>query len=116
MLNLPRFLDDAKAFDIVRKLRWPSGVLCPDCGSSQIAQQGFRDQQVHWQHYACLKCKRHFDDLSGTIFEGHPPLRNWLLCLHGMTLNLSDLQIAAELELNIDDVQFMVNQLRGAWW
>lgn len=52
-------------------------------------------------------------DLSGTVFEGHRQgLKTWLLCLYLMGFNLSNRQIAAELDLNEDDVQVMASQLR----
>jgi hypothetical protein len=58
-------------------------------------------------------CQRQFDDLSGTIFEGHrQPLKTWVMCLYFMGLNLSNSQISAELDLNPDDVQVMATQLR----
>ena len=47
------------------------------------------------------------------MFEGHhQPLRVWVLCLYFMGLNLSNQQIAAELDLNKDVVQDMTTQLR----
>ena len=69
--------------------------------------------QDHRQRYACRACNHQFDDLTGTIFEGHhQPLRVWVLCLYFMGLNLSNEQIAAELELDADTVQVMATQLR----
>ena len=48
-----------------------------------------------------------------TVFEGHhQPLSAWILCPYFMGLNLSNNQIAQELELNVDDVQNMARQLR----
>ena len=65
------------------------------------------------QRYHCKGCNVYFDDLTGTIFEGHhQPLRVWVLCLYFMGLNLSNEQIAAELELDADTVQGMATQLR----
>jgi transposase-like protein len=61
----------------------------------------------------CRACGRQFDDLTGTILEGHhQPLRTWVLCLYFMGLNLSNQQIAAELELHPDDVHDMTTHLR----
>jgi hypothetical protein len=58
-------------------------------------------------------CGQQFDDLSGTIFEGHQrPLRVWVLCLYFTGLNLSNEQIVAELSLSVSDVQAMTSQLR----
>jgi transposase-like protein len=71
------------------------------------------NHQAYRQRYSCQACQRQFDDLSGTIFEGHhQPLRTWILCLYLMGLNLSNQQIAAELDLNEADVQIMATQLR----
>lgn len=51
--------------------------------------------------------------MSGTISAGHhQPLRTWLLCLYMMGLNLSNQQIAQELDLDPDDAQEMTAQLR----
>ena len=63
--------------------------------------------------YECRSCGRRFDDLTHTIFAGHhQPLRVWILCLYFMGLNLSNEQIAQELDLNPDDAQRMTTQLR----
>jgi hypothetical protein len=52
--------------------------------------------------------------LSGTVLAGHhQPLRIWVLCLYFMGLNLSNRQIARELDLAISDVQAMTEQLRS---
>ena len=51
--------------------------------------------------------------MSGTIFEGHhQPLRLWMLCLYFQGLDLSNEQIAAELEVDVNTVQGMAAQLR----
>ncbi len=39
-------------------------------------------------------------------------MRVWVLCLYFMGLNLSNLQIAKEMDLNASDVQIMTSQLR----
>ena len=113
MLNIQELIDDKKCYSTVRELRWPNGVKCPHCGSTHIIKRGFHTKQIHRQRYRCKACWTGFDDLSGTIFEGHhQPLKVWVLCLYFMGLNLSNRQIAAELELNKDDVQQMTSQLR----
>jgi len=61
----------------------------------------------------CKDCGAHFDDLTDTIFGSHhQPLRVWILCLYLMGLNLSNRQIAQELDLDEDDVQVITSQLR----
>ncbi len=63
--------------------------------------------------YECRACGRRFDDLTGTIFAGHHrPPRTWVLVLYLMGLNLSNEQIARELDLDPDDAQKMTTRLR----
>lgn len=113
MINIQSLIDDAKCYETVRELRWAEGVRCPHCGSAEMSKRGRDERQKDRQRYECRTCQRQFDDLSGTIFEGHhQPLRVWVLCLYFMGLNLSNQQIAAELDLNKDDVQAMTTQLR----
>ena len=59
----------------------------------------------------CVPCFA--EELPGTVFAGHhQPLSVWMLCLYFMGLNLSNRQIAAELELNEDSIQEMTSILR----
>lgn len=113
MLNIQNLIDDFKCFETVRSMRWPDGVSCPHCASTQVIRKGHDDTQPARQRYACSACQRRFDDLTGTIFAGHhQPLRVWILCLYFMGLNLSNEQISQELDLNSDDAQKMTSQLR----
>ena len=113
MFNLQDLIDDAKCYAEIRKLRWPDGVRCPKCGSSQVIKRGFDDTEPARQRYECTAWHTRFDDLTDTIFAGHhQPLRVWVLCLYFMGLNLSNQQIAQELGLNKNDVQQMTTQLR----
>ncbi len=114
MLNIQELIDDARCYAEVRKLRWPEGIRCPKCNSSEITKRGKHNRQKQRQRYWCHSCQKGFDDLTGSIFEGHhQPLKVWILCLYFMGLNLSNQQIAQELGLNKDDVQQMTTQLRS---
>ena len=103
LVNLSALLDDAKCFALVRQHRWPEGVRCPGCGSEAVIRNGCDDTQPHRQRYRCRckACAGRFDDLTGTALAGHhQPLRVWVVCLSFMGLNLSNRQIALELELS----------------
>jgi transposase-like protein len=114
MINIQQLIDDAKCYESVRELRWPDGITCPHCNSREVIKRGHDERQAHRQRYACQSCGRQFDDLSGTIFEGHhQPLRVWVLCLYFMGLNLSNQQIGAELNVDRDAVHDMTTQLRA---
>src|SRR6201985_1304303 len=113
MVNLSGLLDEAKCFELVRQHRWPDGVRCPGCDSATVVRNGHDDGQRHRQRYLCKACDGRLDDLTGTVLAGHhQPLRLWVLCLYLMGLNLSNRQIARELELSGPDVQTMTDQLR----
>jgi transposase-like protein len=113
LVNLSSLIDDAKCYALVRQHRWPDCIRCPHCNGAAVARDGRDDTQPHRQRYRCTGCSRRFDDLAGTILAGHhQPLRVWVLCLYFMGLNLSNRQIAQELNLAVSDVQAMTEQLR----
>ena len=113
-LTLLPLIDDQKCFESVRKLRWPDAVTCPHCESPQVTKRGLDETQQFRQRDHCGGCERDFDDLTNTIFAGHhQPLRVWLLCLYFLGLNLSNWQIARELDLEEDSPpRRMATQLR----
>ena len=112
-IHLKHLIDDRKCYETIRQLRWPNGPKCPACDSRDVKKRGFHSRQAYRQRYVCAACRQQFDDLTDTIFEGHhQPLRTWILCLYLMGLNLSNEQIAQELDLSSGDVQAMTSQLR----
>src|SRR6266581_1487478 len=113
MLNIQTLIDDAKCYETVRHMRWPDGVTCPRCQGPEVTKPGREETDPSRQRDHGKRCERSFDDLTETIFAGHhQPLRVWILCLYFMGLNLSNQQIAHELDLNKDDVHQMTTQLR----
>ena len=113
VVNILGIVDDAKCYEVVRQLRWPDGVRCPHCDAAHVVKQGRDETQPVRQRYECRSCGRRFDDLTGTVFAGHhQPLRTWILVLYFMGLNLTNEQIAHELDLDPDGAQRMTTQLR----
>jgi len=109
ILNL---LCPVKCFEAIRQIRWPNGVECVKCGSLEIKKNGKHNSQPERQKYECT-CGCHFDDLTGTIFEGrHQPITVWILAIYFMGLNVSNSQIAKELDLNISDAHNMATAIR----
>src|SRR5712691_2036336 len=112
-VNIKNLIDDVQCYQTVRELRWPDGVVCPSCESKYVIKRGFDDTESARQRYACTDCHTRFDDLTDTIFAGHhQPLKVWVLCLYFMGLNLSNEQIARELDVDDSDVHQMTTQLR----
>lgn len=106
-------MSDEQCFDQLREMRWPEGRQCPFCDSRRVIRRGFDDQHPGKQRYQCKACSRRFDDLTGTIFaSSRHPLKVWMLVVYFMGLNLSNHQIAKELDLNKDDVHRMTTSIR----
>src|SRR3954454_18448529 len=114
LVNLSLLIDDAKCHELIRQHRWPDGIRCPRCGSTSVARHGRDDTLPYRPGCRCSACGGRFDDLTGTALAGHhQPLRVWVLCLYLMGLNLSNRQIAQELDLSQPDVQLMTERLRA---
>jgi transposase-like protein len=112
-VNIKNLIDDVQCYQTVRELRWPQGVECPSCQSTQAIMRGFDDTESARQRYECTDCHTRFDDLTDPIFAGHhQPLKVWILWLYFMGLNLSNDQIAHELGVNRSDMYQMTTQLR----
>ena len=104
MCRLNNLIDERKCYEEVRRIRWPNGVRCPGCTSNKINKRGRNHRQQECRRYTCKNCGKRFDDLTGTIFMGrHQPLSVWFAYLYMMGLNLSNRQIAEELNLNESD-------------
>lgn len=113
-INIRHLLDDARCYEVIRKMRWPEGEKCPHCGGSNVIKRGKDDTQQHRQRYECRSCKKRFDDLTNTVLAGHhQPLKVWIIFLYFMGLNLSTEQIARELELSSGDAHYMAGVLRS---
>ena len=112
-VNIKHLIDNGQCYQTVRELRWPDGITCPSCASTHVIKRSCDDTEFARQRYECTACHTRFDDLADTIFAGHhQPLKVWVLCLSFMGLNVSNEQIAKELDVNLSDVQQMTTQLR----
>jgi transposase-like protein len=112
-VNILGITDDARCYEIVRPLRWPDGPRCPRSDSAHRVKQGRDETEPQWRRYECRSGDRCFEDLTDTSFAGHDqPLRDWVLVLSFLGLNLSNEQIARELDLDREDAQRMKTALR----
>jgi transposase-like protein len=109
LIKLTTLLDEAKCYEIIRQLRWPDGVVCLHCRGTAVVRNGHDDRERSRQRYLCRTCQYRFDDLTGTVLAGHhQPVSTWILSSYFMGVNLSNRQIAHELDLCESDVQAMV--------
>ena len=114
-INIEDLIDEEKCYETVRKIRWPEEISCPHCTSIEIIKNGYTDEKKVQQRYICKSCHSNFDDLTNTIFSNHhQPLSKWILSLYFMGLNLSNNQIAKELDIDTSVCQNMTTVLREA--
>ena len=112
-VNITKLIDDVQCYQTVRALRWPDGITCPACQSTQVIKRGCDDTESARQRYEHTDCHKRFDGLTDTIFAGHhQPRKVWVLCLYFMGLNISNEQIAHELSLHESDAYQMTTELR----
>jgi transposase-like protein len=73
------FSTEARCIEFLRRLRWPEGFRCPNCGGSnaRLTGRGLLRQAV---------CQRQTSVTAGTLFEGtRKPVRTWFQAMWHVT-------------------------------
>jgi transposase-like protein len=86
MTNLtdPIYNDEEAARAYFEGIRWPSGRVCPHCGTvdNSVLLKG---KSTRPGVYKCRDCRKPFSATIGTVYErSHIPLHKWLLATHLM--------------------------------
>ena len=114
-IRIHELLDEEKTAIAIRTMRWSGGVYCTRCNSKNVKKNGTSNRSPLLQRYKCNGCKKRFDDLTGIIFSGsHHSVCVWITLIYFVGLNLSNLQIAAELDLTEKVAQDMATSVRTA--
>lgn len=72
---LDRFATDEACLEYLCQIRWPGGVLCPQCGS----RDGWPTERGTW---FCGGCRRQTSPTAGTILHDlRTPIRKWFLAV-----------------------------------
>ncbi|MGE3318835.1 MAG: transposase [Candidatus Berkiella sp.] len=102
-------LGEKEVFKTLKMLRWPQGVTCPRCHSSNIVRRDPPPDASDQRHfYVCLNCKgdgspSDFDDFTGLPIGSIHALRQWILCWYLIGF-CSVHQIAKVLGLSVQQV------------
>ena len=108
------FSDPNTCREFMVALRWPEGVNCPHCGSTEVT---FMEKRGIWQ---CKQreCRKQFSVKVGTIFEDSPiSLQKWLpaLWLIGNAKNgISSYEVSRALGVTQKTAWFMLHRIRLA--
>jgi len=116
-----RKLTEDEAREMLEAIRWPDGVVCPHCGSTEahkLAPQGGTKTHVRLGVYFCGACRKQFTVMVGTIFEGsHIKIANWLMALFLMCSSkkgISAHQLHRTLGITYKSAWFMAHRIREA--
>ena len=114
MSGILSLMSEGQCYDKLREKRWScQGPQCPRCDSNNCTVIAKATEDDPNQKYGCDDCNRHFNDLTGTLFQHSKiPLKSWMCCLHLMGLNVSNRQIAKELNVSEKTAQSMTDKLR----
>jgi transposase-like protein len=103
-------LDVARGF--LAHLRWPDGIECPSCASSDISDIPSRKM------FRCRLCKRQFSVKVGTIFEDSPiGLDKWLPAVWALSSaknGISSHELGRALGVTQKTAWFMLQRIRLA--
>jgi transposase len=86
---LKRFPDDEACLEEIKKLQYPKGIYCTECG---MATKHYKIKNRI--SYACKICRSQVSPLRGTIFEKTTtPLRVWFYAMFLMTQTRAEIPI-----------------------
>ena len=115
-LTDPIFRDEEAARAYFEKVRWPSGPVCPHCGSVKATRMEGEKHRAGL--FNCRDCREQFSATVGTVFErSHIPMHKWLLANHLMAASkkgVSAHQLHRMLNLSYKTAWFMAHRIREA--
>ena len=94
--------------------RWPGGVACPRCDSSDIQRTTRKPQP-----FRCNECRMDFSVKTYSLMHSSPlPLKTWGLALYLLTTNLkgvSSMKLHRDLGVTQKTAWHLAHRIRKAW-
>jgi transposase-like protein len=110
------FADEYVCIDIVSKMRWPNGPVCPACGSVAERQHFLKIQK----RFQCRDCGKQYSVKVGTIFEDSAiKLDKWLTAmwlLANCKNGISSYELGKDVGVTQKSAWFMLHRIREAMW
>jgi transposase-like protein len=102
-IDVGRLTED-EARVILEGIRWPKGIACPHCGSTNITRLNAKSDKIRDGVIQCNDCRQQFTVMVGTIMQGsHITLRQWVQGFYAMCSSkkgISALQLQRNLGLH----------------
>lgn len=113
--NLFRMTDEDARL-MLEGIRWPSGPVCPKCGSTRVGTMNGKSCRPGLKQ--CKDCRKQFTVTVGTIFESsHIGLSDWMFAVASMCASkkgISALQLKRQLGVSYETAWFMCHRIREA--
>ena len=118
-LQNPIFTDETKAREWLEARVWPTGPVCPHCGSAGDDVTALSGKECYRRGlYQCAGCRGQFTVTVKTVFERSKiPLSKWLAALFLLTASkkrISAHQVHRSLGISYKSSWFMMHRLREA--
>src|SRR5277367_1750249 len=117
-LQNPIFTDETKAREWLEARVWPTGPICPHCGSTGRDVTALKGKAHRPGLYQCSGCREQFTVTVKTVFErSKVPLSKWLAALFLLTASkkgVSAHQVHRSLAVSYKTAWFMMHRLREA--
>lgn len=118
------YSDNDKARELLERLRWPNGCVCPHCKNkdekpiSKLTPKAGSKSAVRKGVYFCGACRKQFTVTVGTVFEGsHIPISKWLMgwfLICSSKKAMSAHQLHRMLKITYKTAWFMAHRIRFA--
>ena len=109
------FPDDAAAEEWFIRSRWPDGVYCPACGSTNVQSRPTRKPQP----YRCRDCRKDFSTKTGTLMEGSKlGFQVWAIATYLLATNLkgvSSMKLHRDLGVTQKTAWHLAHRIRETW-
>jgi len=105
---------DAWCYEILRRLRWPEGIICPRCKQGRVTNHS-KFAASSRRRYLCLSCRRTFSDLTGTPFaRTNLPLDIWFLSLDLVGQSMRTSELARALGVKWDTTLYIERRINSS--
>jgi len=119
------YADDNTARELLERLRWPHGAICPHCKNdgatkpnSKLEPKAGSKSAVRKGVYFCGACRKQFTVTVKTVFEGsHIPISKWLMAwfiICASKKSISARQLHRMLKITYKSAWFMAHRIRFA--
>ena len=114
-----RFNTKEKCREHFKRIRFPNGVCCIQCGSVKLTEYETAGKTGKVRYlYQCLDCKYNFSVTTGTIFHNsHLPLTKWFLAIYlicSAKKGVSAKQLQMQLDVTYKTAWYMAHRIRLA--